>query len=251
MTKTIRQNKSVRRSAWLFGILGLVGVLIWGVAPPAEAVPACGPGAHWVDACPGAIEIFPLTNGIHTIEIFNVGVFNLATTGPTTILRLPGTTVPDHHIDTEMVSLTLTGGGLTLTAGDGIANGIADGPLGSLGRITEQGGNPALADSFFDIFFEITGAPLAPFGGRLHNVDPCRMESVINQVPPPIGTTYVCSPLPVALFDDLGVQQGQLLSTTHIIQSEPIPEPATLALFASGLAVVIALGARRRQSQKV
>lgn len=226
------------RAAWRPTCLGIAAGLLWALAGPVQAAPVCGPGPHWVDACPTGIDFFPLTKGFHTVDIFGFGVFNLLTSGPTTVWRGAGTTVPDHHIDTEMVALQLSGGGLTLTAGDGLADGLCSGPLCSLGRITEQAGNPMLADSFFDIFFELQGAPLGPLG-PLHNNVACRMEAVLDQVPPVAQTTYVCNQAatgPVMLFDANNVLRGQLLGTSHTILSEP----TGLAL--AGLALLVLAG---------
>ncbi len=229
-----------RLTVWLLQLMGL----FWALTASAVAGPVCGPGAHWVDACPGGTDFFPLTMGVHTLEIFGPGggIFTLNTTGPTTIWRGPGSTSPDHHIDTELVSLQLVGGGLTLNAGDGVGNGMCSTPLCSLGRITEQGGNPMLADSFFDIFFEIQGSPLGP----LHNIVPCKMETVLDQVAPASGTTYVCNQTvtgPVFLYDLGNNQVGQLLSASHTII---LPEPASLALV--GLALAALAGLRRRSA---
>lgn len=212
---------------------------------PAWSGPACGPGPHWVDSCPATpandLDVFTNTTGVHTIELFGLGVFTLTMSGPTTVWRGPGMTTPDHHIETEMVSLQLTGGGLTLVAGDGIANGLNDGPLHSPGRITEQLANPALADSFFDVFFAITGSPLGALG-PLHNVVACRMESEIDRVPPR-GASYLgCGTDPVLLVTQSGQVVGRLFNATH-----RIPEPSTLALLA--LAMCAAVGLCRRAGQ--
>lgn len=228
---------------WLRKLLGLASLLIWGAVTPAAASSVCGPGAHWIDACPAGIDLFAVTDGVHTVEIFGFGVFNLQTVGPTTVWRGAGLTVPDHHIDTELVSLQLVGGGLTLTAGDGVADGLCSGPLCSMGRITEQSGDPFVADSFFDIFFELQGPPLGPLG-PLHNAAPCKMEAVIDRVAPSAGTTYVCSQAngPIALLDANNQVRGQLLFTSHTIR---LPEPGTMTLAGVALAAMAA-GLRRR-----
>lgn len=249
MSQLSRSPDLKPRSAWLRGILGfVVAMASWGAVSPAAAAAHCGPGAHWVHLCPGPVaELFPLTGGFHTIEVLGVGIFDLFTTGPATIWRGPGMMLPDHHINTELVSLMLTGGGITLTAGDGTTGGTCTGPLCSLGRITEQG-DPMFADSFFDVFAEITGTPFGP----LRNRTACTMAAVIDRVPPPIGTTYICANVPVDFFDVFGDLRARLLFANHIIQSQPIviPEPATLMLVGSSLLGLFAVGARRRRGDR-
>lgn len=241
-----RVGRTGRPARWP-GWLGLATGLLWALAGSVQAAPVCGPGPHWVDTCPAGIDFFPVTNGVHAIDIFGFGVVNLLTSGPTTVWRGAGTTVPDHHIDTELVALQLVGGGLTLTAGDGVADGLCGGPLCSLGRITEQGGNPFVADSFFDIFFEIQGAPLGALG-PLHNNVACHMEAVLDRVPPAAQTTYVCNQTatgPIMLFDTNNIVRGQLLGTSHTI----LPEPGGFAL--TGLALLVLAGVRGHPGRRL
>ncbi|MDM8563298.1 hypothetical protein QUF54_08090, partial [Candidatus Marithioploca araucensis] len=118
--------------------------------------------------------------------------------GPTEVKRGAGDdTITPHTIVTEMVSLELTNGTITLRAGDGVGNLDDDGPLHSPGAIEEQASDPAKAKSFFMISFEID----TPFG-TLHNKDPLIMESVIEWVPPKSIFTYTHSlPEAVPLYD--------------------------------------------------
>ena len=133
-------------------------------AGEAEATDICGPGAHWMDTCLGDSDVFPATTAVVTTDI--AGTINLA--GPTTIVRqdasdvslnFPGFngSVLDGHldvIDTEIVALSLTGGPFVLTAGQGLTpGGVILAP--SLGVIVEEPGDPTLALSHFELFFEI------------------------------------------------------------------------------------------------
>lgn len=181
----------------LLGICGVTLIALLGTSKPTDAMPTCGPGSHWVDTCTAGTDSF---NSIATIgvdiDFDNIADFNAVLQGPTTIYRGNPINTPDpldpghfNQIDTEIVSMTLTGVGMTLTAGDGTGNLSNDGPLHSAGNIIEQAGNPFMADSFFDVFFEfdIPGIPLVP---TLHNTDPLRVRAVIDRVPP-INTPYI------------------------------------------------------------
>ena len=96
-------------------------------------------------------------------------------------------------VDTELVSMSLTGGGVTLRAG--ALNGLP----ASLGEITENSnpqpgildvpnfGTPGgTADSFFDVFFEVE----VPSFGTLHNRQAARLEALIRDKPPKPGDKY-------------------------------------------------------------
>jgi len=150
-----------------------------------------------------------------------------------------------------MVSLLLTDSdplsptfGLTLRAGDGIANLAPDGPLFTPGQITELPGE-FLALSFFDVSFELSGGPLG--ATVLHNEPGCRMEATIDRVPPVTlpPTQYVgcTNNVPVLLFDQTGAQRGFVISATH----DPIvPEPGTVILLTSGLLLLCGVRWKRR-----
>lgn len=133
----------------------------------------CGPGPHWVDKCPAGTDGAPST-AVVTIEIPCGGASQkVILRGPTKIERQAG--VP-HIIDTEIVSMVLTGGGgggITLRAG--VNEGVSTPTLGKI----EELANPALAKAFFDVYFEID-TPL----GTLHNRIPHHMEAIIDRVPP-------------------------------------------------------------------
>ncbi len=201
---------------------------------PNPCVPCglCGPGPHFIDVppCPAGTETIPsgALVGIDT-NLDCVRDQNLVLFGPVTIRRnnpsddssnYPGTRPIDNHldvIDTEILAMSLTGGGATLVAGAGQGQG---GVLGATrGNIAEQPGNPSLADSFFDVFFEVSiGAQ------RLYNQTPLRAAEVITCIPPngqyihPVG---ICIPLFTSPVPGQGVHMANLVSAYH--DTFPIP----------------------------
>jgi hypothetical protein len=147
--------------------------------------------------------------------------------GPTTIYHWPG--VP-HAFNTEMVQMDLIGMGFRLVAG------VMYGLSPSLGQVKEQPGDPTLADSFFDVFFEVQ----LPGGGSARNDDPLRVQAVIDRTPP-LGIPYthgVGQPIP--LYDENRILVAYLVDATHT----PYPEPATWGLLATGLGALLILKRR-------
>lgn len=242
--------------------------------------PSCGPGAHWIDGCDlGGTDIFPSSGavvGVDTMEDGNLDGDvdrNLVLFGPTTIVRtgtlddsanFPGSSPADGHptgpgldvIDTEITSMSLTSGPVTLTAGDGQGSGPALPPTGLLpspGTIVEQGADESLGDSFFDVFFELD------LGGGtfLYNQQALRVEAVIDRVPP--DTTYfhvITAPIP--LFPTPDVQAGQqplaqLVTARHITMPSAllIPTLSPWGMVVLGLLLVAgaAMVLRRRLSR--
>jgi len=200
---------------------------------PASASTMCGPGLGWMESCTTGIDSFP-SIATHTIVIFGDGQITVSGTPTVSVWRGDNGTAPNFRIPTEIV-MTLTVGGLTLTVGDGMANGVPDGPLFSPGFIDEQS-DRLHGFSEFNTLFELSGTPL----GTLHNNTPAMMSQFIDQVPPAVGTTYLFENPPVDLFNSQGVLVGQLVSATHTITPEP--EPSTLTLIGSvlgGLALIL------------
>lgn len=235
------QAPSIARAA------GLIFILLLAVSRPASAAPICGPGAHWVDTCGSGTDSFNarLTVAIDDAPYDNIPNAVFSFFGPVTIFRGNPVDTPDpldpghlNHIDTELVSMTLTGGGFTLIAGDGTGNLSNDGPLFSGGGITEQPGNPFWADSFFDIFVEVQGCENCP----LHNRDPIHMTGTMDTTLPVSYNVDFSGP-PVTMFGQNG-EDSRVISA----QLTAVPEPSTLLLLASGLAVLVGFARERTKS---
>jgi len=166
----------------------------------------CGPGDGWVIGCPSGFDTAN-SSGTFEVRVPDCGGNGqkMKLRGPTTIFRGPDEEKEEKDgtititIPTEMVSLELSGDGFTVRAGDGVGNLKNDGPLYSPGSIkqpnaptTDLASDPALADSFFNVFFEIEtpdGFGIDTPDGKmsfpmLYNKEPCHMESVIDRVPP-------------------------------------------------------------------
>ncbi len=193
----------------------------------------CVKGPHWVDYTCAGLDVIPVHGALIGIDLdFDPycvpdTTLRLSACGEPALPQLvnrskpyPGDPVGDpghrNQIDTELVDLCLTDGTVTMWAGAGNQQGNS-GVLGaSLGMITEQPGNFTLADSYFDMFFEIyTGDEY------LYNYTALRMsangDDAINCVPP-TGNSYFhpCACLP--LYNNLDRADGQVVARLVMAQ---------------------------------
>lgn len=213
----------------------VLAVIFASHAPPSAATGAlCDPGPHWVDTCDlSGSELSVSTESTISLDLNFDGVADLtvnlagkagqakatpSNTDPNDIFHL-------NHIENEVVSLTESGGGLVVIAGSDL------GLPSSLGGITEQPGDSALADSFFDIFFEIQGTPFGP----LRNQQPLHLEAVIDRIFP-FGTIYTAPSLlvsPLVVFDVDDIPRAQFTAVAHKLVP-PVPVGGTTHLLVGG-----------------
>jgi hypothetical protein len=156
----------------------------------------CGPGDHWIDP-PGCPRGTSTTSAVVTVGLDLdsdcEADTELTLFGPASVLRsqprddsvhYPGSTPVDGHlsvIDTEMTALSAIGGDDAIVCGAGLGT-I---PLGSsFGLVAERPDDPALAESFFDLYFEIRTRGLVLF----------------NQIPVRLAADVTCLP-PRAIYD--------------------------------------------------
>ena len=163
-------------------------------------------------------------------------------------------------VATELAQLNLTNGNVTLTLNPNQP---------SLGQIEEFFDNTTglldvppfgqgLANSFFDVFFELDVAGV----GVLHNGQPLRIESVIDHKPPQSGTRYIHvlpGDQPIELLDknndptgifivdaqhvighveidefDFSIGEVELIDPTGKSETIPVDGPTTVHVFFEG-----------------
>ena len=199
----------------------------------------CGPGEHWVDTCPGGVDqiedqgaLIGIDTDLDCEEDVSLVMFPCLDIPPLMIARtgplddsnyFPGLRPVDGHldvIDTEIVEMCLAGGGFTFTAGAGPWHGVVLAP--SLGAIAELPADPLLAESFFDVFFEIE----IPGEVFLYNHSPLRLATEIYCVPPE-DAAYLhptdCIPLYTSPFQGQGEHVANLTRAEHLVNPGPAP----------------------------
>ena len=197
----------------------------------------CGPGPHFIDACgpfpPVGTDLVANNGAVVGIDldfdcVRDINIVMGPCAAPNHLLQVdktlgpiddsanfPGTSPVDGHptgpgldvIDTEIVAMCLTGGGVTLAAGTAGPSALPLQP--SLGTVAEDvtTPNPSFANTKFDVFFEVSGVP----GGPLYNQAPLEVTSYIDCLPPaanyhhPVG---ICVPLTTAGVCAGGVNAG-------------------------------------------
>ena len=222
-------------------------VLFMQTYTPAQDDPCseCGPGAHWVDTCNEGQDQMASNSALVGIDInldcsVDLNLILTPCAEPDNLLvidrsdplddstNFPGTRDVDQHldvIDTEIVEMCLTNGLVTLRAGKGQGGVVEQ----SLGTIAEQSNDDTLAESFFDVFFEVD----LGFGNLLYNQTALRVsvgQKLISCVPP--QTTYLhptgCVPLYTSPTVGEGILVANLIDAQHIVfpdsDSDGIPD---------------------------
>ncbi len=196
---------------------------------------------------PGWVDDIPLGSGSETWQIDwtfalqgPVGSVELVNTSGSMVVERNNGASGDGTIDIEMIALSLSG-----TSSLGPVT-VSDFPfVGNFGQVSQLPGT-TLADSFFDIFFEleIGGFPLFTF-------DPMVFTASGLSGYPPDGTTYTSLSL-VGLVDSAANQTGFYVSDadgmTVSFDATVVPLPAAAWLFATGLVGLVGFGRRRKMT---
>lgn len=188
-----------RPLAIIVGVFAVSAALLAGWSSGATSASAgCGPGVNWIDGCPGGTDFMTSTSA--TLSIDTDGDCQedeqKKPQGPTKVERKPAQQgqggAPDT-IDTEIVQMELTGGGVTLKVGK--EKGLPPSP----GKVEEKP-DPSKGKSYFDWFFEfdMNIPEMGPDPISLFNQTALRVDAEIDQVPPQAVYTHagpLCLPL--------------------------------------------------------
>ena len=247
------------------------------VKPVDAASLTCGPGNDWVNTCPSSFDQF-LTNITINADILGFGSpldFTTTLSGKSTVFRgepvdaviddplLGNVGVMDGRLDvikTELFDLTVIGltlfvSAVTAIAGDGVPD-LKPTPSSSIlpyeslysaGAIIERPDNPALADSFLNIFLEIQGT----VEGSLRNKIPLNLRGTmpLSEFPPSrvdyvstdVTSLFIAGPDGIFWTGDES-EFARLVPDNSgravVLTSTPVPEPSTgLSSVFVGLAI--------------
>jgi len=205
--------------------------------PVGEPCAQCGPGPHFIDNCgpfpPVGTDLVSNNGAVVGIDLDLDCVKDMnavlrpcpapddlldvkKTLGPIDdSVNFPGTSPVDGHptgpvldvLDTEIRAMCLTNGVVTMAAGTAGPSALPLQP--SLGTVAEDltTPDPAWGDSFFGVYFEVSGIP----GGPVYNQVPLQIQGRIDCLPPaanyyhPVG---ICLSLTTSGFCDGGINAG-------------------------------------------
>jgi len=210
-----------RNSHQSFSYFNVVGVLLVcvgiGSFPKAVqatvACSACAPAANWVDSCQAGDDVLNLTWAQVGIDLNLDGVTEqrIMLSGPVTVRRAAPVGTNPATIATEIISMNLTGGGVTLRAGTQ-TSGINPAVLATTGLVTEQTGDNTKADSSFNVFFQVD------LGGGvvLYNHNALQVAATISCDPPSVTYAKVGTQA-ISLFTTptAGTEQARVNTVYH------------------------------------
>ena len=257
----------MKRFTRFTSVFGGCALLVFATQAFGDTGAVCGAAAHWVDSCPGGLYSLSTTSNFnYWLDTNSTGLKDggdstgfIQTTGTTKIYLGPPGNGTTHQILSEVYDLSETGGGATIIAGDGIADGTSNNSLYSPGAITERGygpgfcdpthplpgQDPSLADSCYNVRFQLTVGSLVLYNHEALNVVCQSLTGV-----PPYGCQYKWQDKNLLLYDTPfgtdGTVLGGLLPADAAHHS--VPEPAAALLLVGNLLALGALIRRRRLS---
>ncbi len=243
----------MKRFTRLPSVFGGVALLVFATQAFGDSAP-CGPGPDWVSSCGGGLYSLSTTSNFnYWLDTNSTGLQDegdstgfVQTHGTTKIYLAPG---DGHQMLSEVYDLSETGGGATIIAGDGIADGTRNNSLYSPGAITERGfgpgfcdhtdplpgQDPSLADSCYNVLFRLTVGSLVMYNHEALNVVCQSLTGV-----PPYGCQYKWQDKNLLLYDTPfgtdGTVKGGLLPAdgTHHSVPESAAAPQLVGMLLLG-----------------
>ena len=226
----------------------------------------CAPGDHWIDTCNAGTETYNISmyfgldtdsDSLANVDASFYGTATISHSDPVAINILE----PEHlnAIGTQIVSMNLTGSAGGYVDGWTLHMGSEEGLADSTGYIIENT-DPLLGDSKFDTVFEIRNTHF----GTLHHNSTFFFSALIGEYPSlgtkfkhvggPFGTDFALYDATDAnvinLVDLIDTDSITIGRPYFVIESvvSPVPVPAAVWLFGSGLIAMIGFAKRRQCS---
>jgi len=203
-----------------------IALLVPATSAQAAECEDCGGGGavYWVNTCTAGTDVIADHSLLVGLEITGQPVVNLIMgpcSFPENTLNIDRSAPAGGQINTEITSMCLVGGGVTIRAGAGIwAGGYTINA--TEGAIVQCSGDPEWAFSFFDVYFEVDFGD----GTYGYNVDPMTIEEHINCIEP--TRVYLKPEGNITLYDTPtgGTEVGTLVTADHGVHAKVhLPQP--------------------------